>query len=47
MTNACLHRTGYWINKETGNFRCYKCGCQFFLYELPRRKRVIEVWMAD
>ncbi len=44
---GCQHLSGYWINKETGNFRCYRCGFQFFTKEVePNKKRKIERWTA-
>lgn len=43
LTVPCLHNAGYWIQKgET--FRCYGCGYQLALADLPDRKRDIEVW---
>lgn len=48
VQDICLHLTGYWINKRAGNFRCYKCGCQFHTKELAKLpkglKRDIEIW---
>ncbi len=40
---------GYWINEETGNFRCYHCGFQFHLKEMdhPTPKNRIETWKTS
>jgi peptide methionine sulfoxide reductase MsrB len=41
--DECAHLNGYWINRNTGNFRCYGCGFQFFTRDLkPNRGREIE-----
>ncbi len=46
-SKSCEHLSGYWINKEAGNFRCYRCGFQFFTREVePNKKRKIERWAA-
>jgi len=43
----CQCLTGYWINYRV-NFRCYTCGHQRILRELPKnRKRRIETWTAS
>ena len=40
----CRHLTGYWINRGV-SFRCYACGCQFQVAEIPADKdRKIEKW---
>lgn len=40
---------GYWINQETGSFRCYHCGCQYHLTEMDDSQRPplanIEHWI--
>jgi hypothetical protein len=44
---ACQCLTGYWINYRV-NFRCYTCGHQRILRELPKnRNRRIETWTAS
>lgn len=43
----CQHLTGYWINQPAGSFRCYSCGCQFNLVDLPEAARKIERWQAS
>lgn len=45
----CRHLRGYWIN-EGDNFRCYDCGCQFFIANLDDPKnpeREIERWEGN
>ena len=40
----CRHLTGYWINRGV-SFRCYECGCQFHVAEIPGdSNRKIEKW---
>jgi hypothetical protein len=33
----CHHLAGYWINRGV-NFRCYECGYQFHVAEIPADK---------
>jgi hypothetical protein len=52
-TADCDHTCGgYWINKQTGQFRCYGCQYQNNIHDLPaeQAKKVrpkIEVWTAS
>ena len=40
----CEHLAGYWIRREQ-SFRCYRCGCQFQVAEIPaNQNRKIETW---
>ncbi len=39
----CPHTRGYWIEQGV-SFRCYGCGYQHRLLDLPHRPRQIEVW---
>lgn len=44
-TEDCRHLGGYWINKACGQFRCYKCGFQLNIQDIPKVKgRKIESW---
>lgn len=45
----CQHLAGYWINEDE-NFRCYACGLQVLLANLPDPEnpdRKIEFWEGD
>jgi len=45
-SEPCKHLEGYWINRGA-SFRCYGCGCQFHVAEIPKVKgRKIETWRA-
>lgn len=45
---TCQHLTGYWIDFEQGSFRCFECGYQTNVYDLPPNpKREIERWEGD
>lgn len=44
----CDHLRGYWINKSSGQFRCYDCGHQNNVRDLASNKaRSIEKWEAQ
>jgi hypothetical protein len=43
----CEHLSGYWIWEPAGTFRCYGCGFQFCLADLPTREREIEKWEGE
>lgn len=49
-TSPTGNHEGYWINKQRGNFRCYHCGTQYHLRDLPEgvaKRCDIEVWRGS